>query len=409
MIRYSIRYSLCERAKTDGTHALRMRVSFNCQRATIFLPIYLPPENWDGVKAVNSKTWKSAASANIAIRDAQAAVDALFGRASNNNTMPTIADVRRAVVGTEGGTEERKKIAPILNDFIRRESVAGSWALKTTDKFVTLQHHLANANLVYLDQLTDQGIEHLTAYLLNTGMRNVSAAKMIRLTRWFLNWCIRNGITKDETFKRYTLRLKIRPRTVVYLQWDELLLFYHFDFGANTRLTNVRDVFCFCATTGLRWSDAAKLRWSDVHDDYIFVVTKKTSDTIRIDLNKYSRGILAKYSVMPHRPSDKVLPVVSTQNSNIYLKEAAMLCQLDSSVRMVYFRGAERIEEDLLMFEAITTHCARRTFVVNALRLGIPAEVVMKWTGHSDFRQLQPYVDIADDLRKREMSKFDEL
>ena len=53
-----------------------------------------------------------------------------------------------------------------------------------------------------------------------------------------------------------------------------------------------------------------------------------------------------------------------------------------------------------------TTHAGRRTFICNALSLGIPAQVVMKWTGHSDYKAMKPYIDIADDIKANAMNKF---
>ena len=50
-----------------------------------------------------------------------------------------------------------------------------------------------------------------------------------------------------------------------------------------------------------------------------------------------------------------------------------------------------------------------RTFVVNYLRLGISAEVIMKWTGHSDFTAMKPYVAIVDELKKESMAKYNVL
>lgn len=50
-----------------------------------------------------------------------------------------------------------------------------------------------------------------------------------------------------------------------------------------------------------------------------------------------------------------------------------------------------------------------RTFVVNYLRLGISAEVIMKWTGHSDFTAMRPYVAIVDELKKESMAKYNVL
>ena len=46
---------------------------------------------------------------------------------------------------------------------------------------------------------------------------------------------------------------------------------------------------------------------------------------------------------------------------------------------------------------------------INALALGIPAPVVIKWTGHSDYKAMKPYIDIADDIRANAMNKFNQL
>ena len=55
------------------------------------------------------------------------------------------------------------------------------------------------------------------------------------------------------------------------------------------------------------------------------------------------------------------------------------------------------------------THVARRTFVVNALRLGIPPEVIMRWTGHSSFEAMKPYMKIIDEVKRTAMSRFDDF
>ncbi|MBR3388714.1 MAG: site-specific integrase, partial [Bacteroidales bacterium] len=55
------------------------------------------------------------------------------------------------------------------------------------------------------------------------------------------------------------------------------------------------------------------------------------------------------------------------------------------------------------------THTGRRSFVVNALSLGIPPNVVMKWTGHSDYKAMKPYIDIVDSIKASSMTKFNGL
>ena len=91
---------------------------------------------------------------------------------------------------------------------------------------------------------------------------------------------------------------------------------------------------------------------------------------------------------------------------NVYLKEVGKKVGLDSKQTIVRFKGNERVERTFYKYELLTTHCGRRTFVVNALYLGIPSEVIMKWTGHSDYKSMRPYIAIVDDIKVREMNKF---
>ena len=74
-----------------------------------------------------------------------------------------------------------------------------------------------------------------------------------------------------------------------------------------------------------------------------------------------------------------------------------------------YYKGNERIDEVTPKYALLSTHAGRRTFICNALALGIPAQVVMKWTGHSDYKAMKPYIDIADDIKANAMNKFNQL
>ena len=51
----------------------------------------------------------------------------------------------------------------------------------------------------------------------------------------------------------------------------------------------------------------------------------------------------------------------------------------------------------------------RRTFISNALSLGITPDIVMKWTGHSDCKAMKPYISIMASIKASSMTKFDGL
>ena len=61
--------------------------------------------------------------------------------------------------------------------------------------------------------------------------------------------------------------------------------------------------------------------------------------------------------------------------------------------------GKERIDEVKPKCELVGTHTGRRTFICHALSMGIPPEIVMKWTGHSDYKAMKPYIDVVDEIK----------
>jgi integrase len=180
------------------------------------------------------------------------------------------------------------------------------------------------------------------------------------------------------------------------------------DLSSNEKLDKVRDVFIFMCFTGLRHSDAFNLRKSDIKDNHLEITTIKTNDSLIIELNRQSIAILDKYRDSQLK-GDKALPVITNQKMNIYLKELAKKAGIDEPIRMTHYEGNTRIDKVYPKYELICTHSARRTFVCSALAIGIPAQVIMKWTGHSDYKTMKPYMDIADDVRAKSMEKFDSM
>ena len=240
-------------------------------------------------------------------------------------------------------------------------------------------------------------------------MRNSTIGKQLSFLKWFLRWAFKKGVHQNNAYDSYKPKLKSTQKKIIFLTWEELNKLREFKIPTTKQaLDRVRDVFLFQCFTGLRYSDVFNLRRSDIKGDHIEVTTVKTSDSLIIELNNHSKAILDKYKDVAFE-DDKVLPVITNQKMNDYLKELAELAGIDEPVRQTYYRGNERIDEVTPKYALLGTHAGRRTFICNALALGIPPQVVMKWTGHSDYKAMKPYIDIADDIKANAMSKFNQL
>ena len=103
-------------------------------------------------------------------------------------------------------------------------------------------------------------------------------------------------------------KLKDTQKKIIFLTWEELTKLREFEIPpAKQSLDRVRDVFLFQCFTGLRYSDVYNLRRSDIKEDHIEVTTIKTSDSLVIELNEYSKAILEKYQDVVFEHDNKTI------------------------------------------------------------------------------------------------------
>jgi integrase len=142
---------------------------------------------------------------------------------------------------------------------------------------------------------------------------------------------------------------------VIALTNEEFENLYNYDFSNNKRLAQIRDVFCFACTTGLRYSDLFQLKREHIKNGEIRLTVKKTRELLTILLNSYSKSILPKYEGML-----KPLPVISNQNLNYGVKDVCKLAGINEQVEIVRFRGTKREAITYPKYELIGVHTGRK-------------------------------------------------
>lgn len=294
------------------------------------------------------------------------------------------------------------------DEFVKERGRMNDWTTATYQKFAALKNHLTehNANLSFED-MTENGLNDLVDFFRNTkNMRNSTIGKQLGYLKWFLKWAFQKKHFSDPTYMGFKAKLKSTDKEVIFLTADELkkLMAYEIPEKKN-HLDRVRDAFLFCCYSGLRHSDLFNLKRSDVHDDHISITTVKTAHSLRIELNDMTRAILDKYKDIPFK-DNKALPVLTNQKMNDYIKELCKMAEIDTPVRITYYKGNERVDEIYPKHQLIGTHAGRRTFICTALSLNIPPDVIMKWTGHRSYKSMMPYIAIADKTKAEAMARF---
>lgn len=212
---------------------------------------------------------------------------------------------------------------------------------------------------------------------------NNTTVKYLRNLGKVLNLAVSKKLIQASPLEE--LKLKIEPVDKGFLNKTELSKLAEKEFDV-LRLEQVRDIFLFCCYTGLAYVDVHSLTTGDIVEEdgrlWIRKARHKTSVMCHIPIIKPARDILDKYA--PFIPTTgKLLPVLSNQKMNAYLKEIAAVVG---------------IEKDL------TTHLARHTFATTVtLANHVSIENVSKMLGHSSIRMTQHYARILDASIESEM------
>jgi integrase len=232
--------------------------------------------------------------------------------------------------------------------------------------------------------------------LIDCGMTNNSIAKYIQIFKTFMLFCTED---RDYNSKLNTAYKKFdtsdREKEVYALTIDELFHLFNFPFR-NKSHSQVRDVFCFMAFTGLRFSDAEKLQWDDISETCIRLLPKKTKSAVIVPLNKFALSIMEKYKRV-----EKPLPTISNQKTNEALHEIGKLIGLNTLVKVTQFKGAYVEEKYVPKYEVLTTHLGRKTFITNSLVLGMHERTLKEIGAPRSQKSFNRYVSFVDSYKEK--------
>jgi len=448
IIKHSISFNLKSYGKTKTAYLIRLRATFNKQRVETCTGCSIDNlEFWDNdlerVKSgYKSKKGITSTSINLTLQKYKDQMETVFKYFEANDKFPSPQDVMQMFDNRLKGAipetpKPSKSVAKpkepnffkVYDEFVEQCGEKNAWTKATFQKMAAMRadYKTFKKDIKFSD-LTEKTLTAFVVFLRDdkklktprkpkgdrkkydeediVGLRNSTIKKKLGYMRWFLNWATDKGYNTNLEYKHFEPSLKTTQKKVIFLTKEELQQVRDYELTEKTKfLEPVRDIFLFCCFSSLRFSDAMNLKWNDVKDDHIEVTTVKTADSITIEINNVMRGLLDKYQVLKETQKS-VFPTITNQAMNRDLKELCRLAGINSEERITTYKGTERHDEIVEKWELIGTHTGRRTFIVNALSRGISPSVVMKWTGHSDYASMKPYIDIVDSIKASEMNKM---
>ncbi len=228
--------------------------------------------------------------------------------------------------------------------------------------------------------------KHPRAMSHNTVMKHIQRLRKVVTMAYHLEW-----IDKDP-FRRWKTTFEKRERE--FLSANELSNLETYEFPID-RLDRVRDLFVFSCYTGISYVDIMALSLANISmgidgNNWIFTKRQKTKTPIKIPLLDPALELIKKYANHPvTQIKGSLLPEITNEKLNVYLKEVAILCGIKKN---------------------LTFHMARHTFATTVtLNNGVPIETVSKLLGHTKIATTQIYARVLENKLSKDMNDLREV
>jgi site-specific recombinase XerD len=370
----------------SGSAPIYIRITVSGKRSETTTGRECEPSRWNTGAGRANGTKEDTRAFNAFLDDLQTKVYQAHRLLTEADELITAETIRNKFLGK---TEKPRSLIEIFKDHNKKaEALIGKeYAKGTLCRYQTSLKHTIDF-LKWKYNLTDIDIKKVDhAFLMEYEFylrserkyANNSAVKYIKNFGKIIRICIANRWLIYDPFLNYKNKIKTVDR--VYLTTGELQEMTNKDMVTD-RLTQVRDIFLFCCFTGLAYADVKKLRRWDLvtgidGEQWISIKRQKTDTPSRIPLLPAASTLMQRYVDHPNcENSGRVLPVLSNQKMNAYLKEIADVCGIN---------------------KPITFHIARHTFATTVTLLnGVPIESVSKMLGHTNIKTTQHYAKILD-------------
>jgi site-specific recombinase XerD len=383
------------RVNSKGTSPVKMRITINTERIDFSTSIEVSKEKWDQQDQRVRGMDELAIQYNNTLSTLRSLAWDSYNQKLRNKQPITLEIIKAEILG-------RDKPNYTLLDAIDFQianltaRVGNDVSLNTVKKYKTIKLKMTDflqkklrRNDCYLLELSNKFIFDFDSFLRTEGKLSHNAvAKNMQQLRRVITVAIQNEWLSKDPFTNYKITPKETERGFLTLEEVEAIS----KVSLSDRLDRVRDVFLFCCLTGLAYADVSKLSSQHLFrgedgNTWIKISRTKTNTQALIPVIPQANLILKKYQVeMANTERELLLPIISNQNLNKYLKEIAVMTGIKKRLSM---------------------HLGRHTFATTiTLNKGVDIVSVSKMLGHKNLKVTQVYAKTSMLKISQDMKRF---
>lgn len=391
-----------DKQNSKGEFPIYAKIKLQGKTTTLSSRKFISKERWTFTNKLRNKLrLKTEINIKIAIDLIENKIETIYFELSRNNPNIALIDIKNKINGKISKTDDIDilKLFKKHNDFFLKKVEANERSKASLQKynrannllfnFIKIKHGKTNFNIT---DINNQFIYNLELFLKyessfkgNVGISHNSVIKYFQCFKTVCNYGIKRNLTTKNPFLVYDEKLIIKE--AIFLTKDELERIENKKFSTD-RLNRVKDIFIFSCYTSYAPIDVKNLTIDNLikdNDDTLWIKTNRTKTKIKSNVPVLPpvKRIIDKYS---HLEGDKLLPSISNQKINEYLKEIADLCRIDKK---------------------LTHYVARHTFATTVtLGNGVAIENVSSMMGHTRITMTQHYAKVLDSNVKNDMDKL---
>ena len=381
----------------NGEAPVCMRITVNKRVAEVMIKRSIPVDLWNQKKECSKGKDRVATELNHYINTVRAKVLQIHRKLEIDNKSITADIIKDCFYGRDKVQRSLLEVYAEHNEKCRA-LIGKEYTESTVTKFDTSINRLKeyirsnyHRDDIMLAELDGQFIRDFDFWLkTDKHCQNNSALKHLKNLKKVIRIALANDWIKKDPF--YGIHFKQDEVNVEFLSREELDILMNKEFTIK-RLEQVRDVFVFCCFTALAFVDVQQLSREHLIKDnngalWIRKARQKTNQMCNVPVLSIPQRILRKYEDNAECIKKGVLlPVISNQRMNAYLKEIADLCGIT---------------------KRLTTHVARHTAAtIVFLANDVSMENVSKILGHSNIRMTQHYAKVLDRSIMRDMENVE--
>ncbi len=377
----------------NGIAPIYARITINGKRVEFNLNLHYSIAGWDNKMSRVVGRTSEARALNNELDSIKTELTDCYNQLSKEGKFITAQSVKGRYLGTDNSQAtilslmdyHKEKMQDILTEGTLKN-------YKTTRKYIKafLSNKLKTYD-VYVEGMDYSFLVDFEQYLRNENnhlsrrkLNNNGIMKHIERLNKLMNFAVKLEWISKNPFLHYDLKFSKYSRP--FLSPNELKQLEEVELK-TAKYNNVRNIFIFSCYTGLSYIDMKQLTKDNIiygidGKRWISFYRQKTSEPVKVPLLSKALEILEKYN----DPETRLLPVYSNQKLNTYIKEIALLCNINKN---------------------LTCHVARHTFATTVtLSNGVPIETVSKLLGHTKLSTTQIYARVMEDKVGKDISQL---